>query len=61
MSRLDSVLEKKTGFGFAESGSPKEIADRAMEVAENLAEVEAGGLHFAGLRLDVSPMRADHH
>ena len=61
MGGLEPVFEKKLGLGIAESGGMDEVANAASERAVALAEVEAGGFHFAGLRFDVSPMRADHH
>jgi hypothetical protein len=56
MRGLNAVLLKKLGAGIPESA----CADRLGDVSR-LAEVEAWGFHFAGLRLDVAPMRADHH
>ena len=56
MGGLKPVFEKKLGLCVSEAGGPKEIADRAMEVAEPLAEKKAGGFHFAGLRFDVAPI-----
>jgi hypothetical protein len=58
---LDSVFDEKLGAGIPESGGLDRVANAASEAAEAFAEKKAGGLHFAGLRLDVSPMRADHH
>lgn len=61
MGGLEPVFEKKLGLGIAESGGMDEVANAASERAVALAEKKAGGFHFAGLRFDVSPMRADHH
>ena len=58
---LEPVFEKKLGLCIAESGGVDEVANAACERAEPLAEKKAGGFHFAGLLLDVAPMRPDHH
>jgi hypothetical protein len=61
MGGLEPVFEKKLGFCIAESGGMDEVANAASERAVALAKKKAWGFHFDGLRLDVSPMRADHH
>ena len=38
-----------------------EVANAASERAVALAEVKAGGFHFAGLLFEVSPIQPDHH
>jgi hypothetical protein len=61
MGGLEPVFEKKLGLRIAESGGLDRVADRSGEVAVALAEVEAGGFHFAGLLFEVSPIWPDHH
>jgi hypothetical protein len=56
MGGLEPVFEKKLGFCIAEPGGMDEVANAASEWAETLAEVEAGGLHLAGLRFEVAPI-----
>jgi hypothetical protein len=50
------VFEEKLGAGIAESGCLNEVADLACVLAAALAEIEAGGLHLAGLRFEVAPI-----
>jgi hypothetical protein len=56
MRGLNAVLLKKLGAGIPEPAG----ADRLGDVAR-LAEVEAGGFHFAGLLFDVAPIWSDNH
>jgi hypothetical protein len=49
MRGLHVVLDKKLGSGIAEPGCFDHPTDRSKDVAEALAEVEAGGLHYAAL------------
>ena len=56
MRGLNPVLLKKLDAGIPEPAG----ADRVGDVAR-LAEVEAGGIHLAGLRFDVSPIWSDIH
>lgn len=54
MRGLNAVLDKKLDAGITEPAG----ADRLGDVAR-LAEVEAGGFHFAGLRFEVAPIWSD--
>ena len=56
MRSLNAVLLKKLDAGIPEPAG----ADRVGDVSR-LAEVEAGGFHFAGLLFEVSPIWPDHH
>jgi hypothetical protein len=53
------VFEEKLGLGIAESGGLDRVADGSGQAAVAFAEVEAGGLHLAGLRFEVAPIWSD--
>lgn len=61
MRGLHAVLDEKLGSGVAEPGCFDHPADGSGEAAVALAEVEAGGLHLAGLRFEVAPIWSDNH
>ena len=56
MGGLEPVFEKKLGSGVAEPGCFDHPADGSGMAAEALAEKEAWGFHFAGLRFEVAPI-----
>ena len=59
MRGLHAVLDEKLGSGVAEPGCFDHPADGSKDMAAALAEVEAWGLHFAGLRFEVAPIWSD--
>ena len=61
MKGVDAVEVEKLGVRFRQACGVDEVADRPEKRVVSLAEVEAGGFHFAVLRFDVAPIRPDHH
>jgi hypothetical protein len=56
MGGLNAVEVKKLGLGVAKADGLDGVADRPEKRVIALAEVEAGGLHLAGLRFEVAPI-----